>query len=267
MKNQIEIFKNNELGEVRTLFIDGEIYFLGNDVAKALEYIDLDQAIRKHVDPEDRKVLKYKASVKTTPALWSNKNDFSDKTLINESGMYALIFGSKLESAKKFKRWVTHDVLPSIRKHGAYITDELLQDNDRLNNVIAELQMENELKESRIEELEEVRTEYMKQRDKIIRIQIKCGNTKGNGRFIPYCILQLVREFIKDSENVEYRDDEIIKVNSRKLIRFVKGLFPKKYDAQSYLSQCLDINAWENVTVIPTNILEDEYKPIQDILY
>ena len=89
----------------------------------------------------------------------------------------------------------------------------------------------------------------------------------GNGRFIPYCILQLVRDFIKDSENVEYRDDEIIKVNSRKLIRFVKGLFPKKYDAQSYLSQCLDINAWENVTVIPTNILEDEYKPIQDILY
>ena len=187
--------------------------------------------------------------------------------LLNESGLYNAIFGSKLENAKKFRKWVFSEVLPSIRKHGAYITDELLQDNDRLNNVIAELQMENELKESRIEELEEVRTEYMKQRDKIIRIQIKCGNTKGNGRFIPYCILQLVRDFIKDSENVEYRDDEIIKVNSRKLIRFVKGLFPKKYDAQSYLSQCLDINAWENVTVIPTNILEDEYKPIQDILY
>ena len=187
--------------------------------------------------------------------------------LLNESGLYNAIFGSKLENEKKFRKWVFSEVLPSIRKHGAYITDELLQDNDRLNNVIAELQMENELKESRIEELEEVRTEYMKQRDKIIRIQIKCGNTKGNGRFIPYCILQLVREFIKDSENVEYRDDEIIKVNSRKLIRFVKGLFPKKYDAQSYLSQCLDINAWENVTVIPKNILEDEYKPIQDILY
>ena len=253
MKNQIEIFKNNELGEVRTLLIDSEPYFVAKDVAEILGYSETN-ALTKRLDSDE---------------FISDKLEGMNmkSVLLNESGLYNAIFGSKLENAKKFRKWVFSEVLPSIRKHGAYITDELLQDNDRLNNVIAELQMENELKESRIEELEEVRTEYMKQRDKIIRIQIKCGNTKGNGRFIPYCILQLVREFIKDSENVEYRDDEIIKVNSRKLIRFVKGLFPKKYDAQSYLSQCLDINAWENVTVIPTNILEDEYEPLQDILY
>ena len=253
MKNQIEIFKNNELGEVRTLLIDSEPYFVAKDVAEILGYSETN-ALTKRLDSDE---------------FISDKLEGMNmkSVLLNESGLYNAIFGSKLENAKKFRKWVFSEVLPSIRKHGAYITDELLQDHDRLNNVIAELQMENSLKESRIEELEEVRTEYMKQRDKIIRIQIKCGNTKGNGRFIPYCILQLVREFIKDSENVEYRDDEIIKVNSRKLIRFVKGLFPKKYDAQSYLSQCLDINAWENVTVIPTNILEDEYKPIQDILY
>ena len=253
MKNQIEIFKNNELGEVRTLLIDSEPYFVTKDVAEILGYSETN-ALTKRLDSDE---------------FISDKLEGMNmkSVLLNESGLYNAIFGSKLENAKKFRKWVFSEVLPSIRKHGAYITDELLQDNDRLNNVIAELQMENSLKESRIEELEEVRTEYMKQRDKIIRIQIKCGNTKGNGRFIPYCILQLVREFIKDSENVEYRDDEIIKVNSRKLIRFVKGLFPKKYDAQSYLSQCLDINAWENVTVIPTNILEDEYEPLQDILY
>ena len=253
MKNQIEIFKNNELGEVRTLLIDSEPYFVAKDVAEILGYSETN-ALTKRLDSDE---------------FISDKLEGMNmkSVLLNESGLYNAIFGSKLENAKKFRKWVFSEVLPSIRKHGAYITEELLQDHDRLNNVIAELQMENSLKESRIEELEEVRTEYMKQRDKIIRIQIKCGNAKGNGRFIPYCILQLVREFIKDSENVEYRDDEIIKVNSRKLIRFVKGLFPKKYDAQSYLSQCLDINAWENVTVIPTNILEDEYKPIQDILY
>ena len=253
MKNQIEIFKNNELGEARTLLIDSEPYFVAKDVAEILGYSETN-ALTKRLDSDE---------------FISDKLEGMNmkSVLLNESGLYNAIFGSKLENAKKFRKWVFSEVLPSIRKHGAYITDELLQDNDRLNNVIAELQMENELKESRIKELDEVRTKYMKQRDKIIRIQIKCGNTKGNGRFIPYCILQLVREFIKDSENVEYRDDEIIKVNSRKLIRFIKGLFPKKYDAQSYLSQCLDINAWENVTVIPTNILEDEYKPIQDILY
>ena len=253
MKNQIEIFKNNELGEVRTLLIDSEPYFVAKDVAEILGYSETN-ALTKRLDSDE---------------FISDKLEGMNmkSVLLNESGLYNAIFGSKLENAKKFRKWVFSEVLPSIRKHGAYITDELLQDNDRLNNVIAELQMENSLKESRIEELEEVRTEYMKQRDKIIRIQIKCGNTKGNGRFIPYCILQLVREFIKDAENVEYRDDEIIKVDSRKLIRFVKGLFPKNHDAQSYLSQCLDIKVWEDVSVIPTNILEDEYEPIQDILY
>ena len=253
MKNQIEIFKNNELGEVRTLLIDSEPYFVAKDVAEILGYSETN-ALTKRLDSDE---------------FISDKLEGMNmkSVLLNESGLYNAIFGSKLENAKKFRKWVFSEVLPSIRKHGAYITEELLQDHDRLNNVIAELQMENSLKESRIEELEEVRTEYMKQRDKIIRIQIKCGNTKEKGRFIPYCILQLVREFIKDAENVEYRDDEIIKVDSRKLIRFVKGLFPKNHDAQSYLSQCLDIKVWEDVSVIPTNILEDEYKPIQDILY
>ena len=259
MENQIELFKSNEFGEVRFLSIGDKEYAVGIDIAKALGYSDPSSAVSKRCKNGLKTMLE---------APCQNGNVVKTQTtLINEGDIFRLIVNSKLPSAEKFESWVFDEVLPSIRKHGAYITEELLQDHDRLNNVIAELQMENSLKESRIEELEEVRTEYMKQRDKIIRIQIKCGNTKGNGRFIPYCILQLVREFIKDSENVEYRDDEIIKVNSRKLIRFVKGLFPKKYDAQSYLSQCLDINAWENVTVIPTNILEDEYKPIQDILY
>ena len=259
VENQIELFKSNEFGEVRFLSIGDKEYAVGIDIAKALGYSDPSSAVSKRCKNGLKTMLE---------APCQNGNVVKTQTtLINEGDIFRLIVNSKLPSAEKFESWVFDEVLPSIRKHGAYITEELLQDHDRLNNVIAELQMENSLKESRIEELEEVRTEYMKQRDKIIRIQIKCGNTKGNGRFIPYCILQLVREFIKDSENVEYRDDEIIKVNSRKLIRFVKGLFPKKYDAQSYLSQCLDINAWENVTVIPTNILEDEYKPIQDILY
>ena len=265
MENQIELFKSNEFGEVRFLSIGDKEYAVGIDIAKALGYSDPSSTISKRCKHGIKQLINNKPCQNDNPH--NKARNTQEMTLIPEGDIFRLIVNSKLPSAEKFESWVFDEVLPSIRKHGAYITEELLQDHDRLNNVIAELQMENSLKESRIEELEEVRTEYMKQRDKIIRIQIKCGNTKGNGRFIPYCILQLVREFIKDSENVEYRDDEIIKVNSRKLIRFVKGLFPKKYDAQSYLSQCLDINAWENVTVIPTNILEDEYEPLQDILY
>ena len=260
MKNQIEIFKNQELGEVRTVLINGEPWFVGKDVATCLGYTDYAHAILDHVDEEDR--TNSKTQGQNDPELGQRGS-----WLINESGMYALIFGSKLESAKKFKKWVTHEVLPSIRKHGLYITEELLQDKEKLQYAIEDLKYEKKQLENRNKELEEVRTEYMKQRDKIIRVQIKYGNTKENGRFIPYCILQLVREFIKYAENVEYRDDEIIKVDSRKLIRFVKGLFPKNHDAQSYLEQCLDIKVWEKFTVIPTDILKEDYEPIQDIIY
>lgn len=255
MENKIELFKNQELGEVRTLFIDGECWFVGKDVAECLGYSKARNAIANHVDPEDKKGAPIQGDLGGT----------QEMTIINESGMYALIFGSELETAKKFKRWVTKEVLPSIRKHGAYITEELLQDNDRLNDVIAELQMENRLKEKEIKELNEVRTEYMKQRDKIIKIQIKSGGKDGS--FIPYCILQLAREFIKDPNNIEYKDDDIIKVKSRKLINFAKRLFPKNHDAQYYLATCLDIKTWDKCCVIPTDILKEDYEPLQDILY
>lgn len=255
MENKIELFKNEELGNVRTLFIDGECWFVGKDVAECLGYAKARNAIANHVDPEDKKGAPIQGDLGGT----------QEMTIINESGMYALIFGSELESAKKFKRWVTKEVLPSIRKHGLYITEELLQDKEKLQDAIADLEMDNKLKDSKIGELEEIRKEYMIQRNKIFKIQIKSGC--DNGSFIPYCILQLVREFIKDKDNVEYKDDDIIKVNSKKLIKFTKRLFPKNHDAQYYLSACLDIKAWDRCSIISTGILKEDYEPIQDILF
>lgn len=119
MSGEIKIFENKEFGNVRVLEIEGEPWFVGKDVAYALGYVDTDQSIRKHIDETDRKVLTFKASVKMTEALWSG-NDYSNKTLINESGVYSLILSSKLPDAKKFKHWVTSEVLPSIRKTGSY---------------------------------------------------------------------------------------------------------------------------------------------------
>lgn len=107
--SEIQIFNNPEFGEVRTLTINGEPWFVGKDVAVALGYAKPTDAIRKRVDGEDRGISKME-----TP---SGKQQM---TIINESGLYALIFGSKLESAKHFKHWVTSDVLPSIRKTGTY---------------------------------------------------------------------------------------------------------------------------------------------------
>lgn len=121
--SELQIFSFNG-ADVRTVLIDGEPYFVGKDVAEILGYSDLNRAINQHVDREDRKALSRKDKGDSCVSLWTNKNDFKEKILITESGVYSLIFASKLPTAKKFKRWVTSEVLPAIRKHGAYMTDE-----------------------------------------------------------------------------------------------------------------------------------------------
>lgn len=115
--NEIKIFDNPEFGKVRTMEINGEPYFVGKDVSEILGYSDTNKAIAMHVDDED------KLNDKTASSLGQRGG-----WLINESGLYSLILSSKLPKAKEFKRWVTSEVLPSIRKHGAYAIDELLND-------------------------------------------------------------------------------------------------------------------------------------------
>lgn len=111
MENNLQIFSNEEFGYVRTIEIDGEPWMVGKDVAAALGYENTRKAIADHVDDEDRNTVTIRDGNKGNPNM----------TIINESGMYSLVFGSKLPSAKRFKRWVTSEVLPSIRKTGRYI--------------------------------------------------------------------------------------------------------------------------------------------------
>ena len=107
--NEIKIFENQEFGKVRALEIDGKPYFLGKDVADALGYTNPQKAIRDHVDIEDKLSERFVLSGQNREA-----------TVISESGLYSLVLSSKLESAKRFKRWVTSEVLPSIRQTGGY---------------------------------------------------------------------------------------------------------------------------------------------------
>ena len=111
--NEIKVFEHEAFGEIRTVTIDGEPWFVGKDVAAALGYADTFGALKKHVDSEDRQ---------------NCQNDSFESprglTIINESGLYSLIFNSKLSGAKKFKRWVTSEVLPTIRRTGGYIADD-----------------------------------------------------------------------------------------------------------------------------------------------
>ena len=117
MDHNMQIFENKQFGKIRTVEKDGEVWFVGVDVAKALGYSNPRKALLDHVYEEDKGVTK-------RDTLGGSQNI----SIINESGLYSLILSSKLPSAKDFKKWVTSEVLPSIRKHGAYITDELLDE-------------------------------------------------------------------------------------------------------------------------------------------
>ena len=116
MNNKIKVFENAEFGSVRTVTINGEPWFVGKDVAMILGYTNPAKAIRVHVDEEDKG-----ANEMDTPGGKQNT------TIVNESGLYSLVLSSKLPSAKKFKRWVTSEILPSIRKNEVYGTHEFLQ--------------------------------------------------------------------------------------------------------------------------------------------
>ena len=107
--NEIQIFDNKEFGEVRVIDIDGEPWLVGMDIADRLEYQNGSRDINRHVDEEDRQIVTISCGVQDRKV-----------TVINESGLYAMVLSSKMPKAKKFKRWVTSDVLPSIRKTGAY---------------------------------------------------------------------------------------------------------------------------------------------------
>ena len=118
--NEITIFENAKFGKVRTVSIDGAVWFVGKDIAESLGYSNTRDAIASHVDEDD----------KATVAIHDGSQN-RNVVIINESGVYALIFGSQLESAKEFKHWVTSEVLPSIRKTGSYVSQKTEQE---LNN-------------------------------------------------------------------------------------------------------------------------------------
>ncbi|PTG21246.1 phage antirepressor [Staphylococcus chromogenes] len=151
----LQVFNFEEL-PVRTLTVDDEPYFVGNDVAQILGYEDYRGAINKKVDTEDklRSQIDYVGQKRSV-------------TLINESGLYSLIFSSKLESAKRFKRWVTSEVLPAIRKHGIYATDNVIEQTIQNPDYIIT-----------------VLTEYKKEKEQNLLLQQEIGELKPKADYV-----------------------------------------------------------------------------------
>lgn len=157
--SKLEIFKNNEFGEIRTVEINNEPWFVGKDVAEVLGYSNPRKAIGDHIDDEDKGVTKC-----------DTLGGSQDLIIINESGLYSLILSSKLPTAKAFKRWVTSEVLPAIRKHGLYAIDDILENPDIAIQALTKLkeeraarkalELDNQVKSQQIAELQPKATYY-----------------------------------------------------------------------------------------------------------
>ena len=115
MKNDLMVFQSQEFGEIRSVIIEDDIWFVGKDVDQILGYSNTRKAIIDHIDEDDKNTVTIRDGIKGNP----------NQVVINESGLYSLILSSKLPNAKKFKRWVTSEVLPAIRKQGFYMQDGL----------------------------------------------------------------------------------------------------------------------------------------------
>lgn len=134
--DELQIFESKEFGRVRIVVKDGEPYFVGRDVTDILGYTNSRKAIGDHVDEEDKGVTKC-----------DTLGGVQELTVINESGVYSLVFGSKLPKAKAFKRWVTSEVIPAIRKHGGYLTPDKVE--EILTNPDSIIKLATQLKEER----------------------------------------------------------------------------------------------------------------------
>ena len=160
VENTVQLFNSEEFGTIRSIMIDMAPWFVGRDVATALGYAKPENAIAAHVFEED----------KTSTLIQGSGSNYKSKTIIiNESGLYALVFGSKLESAKRFKHWVTSEVLPAIRKTGSYSVKTTGQQRFDLMNqeVLAVQKLQNEMM-SKLDALEVARKQDRQALDNVL---------------------------------------------------------------------------------------------------
>lgn len=219
----ITTFNNEEFGNVRTLTIDGDPWFVGKDIAECLGYSNTKDALRKHVDSED----KIMGSQNATPSITDNLGRKQFPTFINESGVYSLILGSKLESAKKFKRWVTSEVLPSLRKTGTYTV--VTAQPSVTSSIIVQSTSDIELPKA-------TNTWYLKNRK---RIRELCGLMDIERRTLYHLILTEIGKTIdiEQSKSIYTRDHGF----PPEFIMDVVGYFTKMQEiADEYLDRLLE---------------------------
>lgn len=212
---KLQIFNSEEFGEIRTVTIDNEPWFVGKDVAEALGYSNTRDALATHVSEED----------KNTVVISDGKRGNPNQVVINESGLYALIFGSKLDSAKRFKHWVTSEVLPTIRKTGSYQKPMTVAEQIQL------LAQGNQDHEERIEKLENTMTiDYGQQKyisDLVSKVVIEVlGGKKSNAYDeIGKKVFAECNRDVKTYFDVNARNN-IPKLRYQETVEYIKGWTP-----------------------------------------
>lgn len=171
---ELQIFNNPEFGQVRTVAINGEPWFVGKDVAVALGYVDINKAVAMHVDDDDKKL-----NDKTSSSFGQR-----GATLINESGLYSLVLSSKLPTAKKFKRWVTSEVLPAIRRTGSYSMKQKAQaEQDKTREMRAEAMLRNSISKQAKMMMEIAKMSHIKAYQDVM--MAKAGNILAGENILP----------------------------------------------------------------------------------
>ena len=189
-ENKIQIFENSEFGKVRTLMRDGEPWAVGKDVAEALGYKNPSNAVADHVDPEDKTTYQIQVSGSDTASSkqGGGSNYKTNVTLINESGLYSLILSSKLPKAKEFKRWITSEVLPALRKTGHYGSPHTLAD---LVPLIESLRKIMESQRSHPVEIAEMAKTLCEQNGIKLSESFICNRYFPTAQFAPPCVAQV----------------------------------------------------------------------------
>lgn len=207
--NNLEIFKNEEFGEVKVLEIDNEAWFIGNQVARILGYVNPQKAIREHVSEEDKGVNEM-----DTPGGKQRVN------IINESGLYSLILSSKLPNAKKFKHWVTSEVLPSIRKHGKY---------EMPKNPFETLKLMFDVVENHEQKIDNMSKD-------IIDIKENAPLNPGEYNYIGGLVTSKVRKIVEEELGLKYHENRDVK---KELFKSINGEIKKitGIDTRSQLKQ------------------------------
>jgi prophage antirepressor-like protein len=249
MKNEVQVFQNEEFGEVRTTEVNGEIWFVAKDVAGALGYANQNEAVQDHVDIED------KLNSKTLPSFDLNLGQRGG-WLINESGLYSLILYSKLPSAKRFKKWVTSEILPSIRKTGGYV--QINREKEFLDNWLS--RFSDETKNVMIKELTATNEKLQEERDNLAK-----DNAVYRGEVFDWGDRKRLNFAIRKLASLQNKSFGIVWNDFYRELSYRWGIDLKKRGGSPYIKHIQE-KEWQYVLRTLTALCEDANTTLSEIM-